>query len=81
MALTDRLYSMDTHGSLLVAATADRQIAMYDMSNPTVPFRTMESPLKMQTRVVSCFSTGGGFAVGSIEGRVAIQYTELKDAQ
>ncbi|KAF9292618.1 hypothetical protein BGZ68_000022 [Mortierella alpina] len=81
VALSDRLYSMDTHNSLLVAAMADRQISMYDMSNPTVPFRTMESPLKMQTRVVSCFTTGGGFAVGSIEGRVAIQYTDVKDTQ
>ncbi|GJJ73695.1 mRNA export factor [Entomortierella parvispora] len=81
VALSDRLYSMDTHGSLLVAATADRSITMYDMSNPAVPFRTMESPLKMQTRVVSCFTTGGGFAVGSIEGRVAIQYTDVKDSQ
>ncbi|KAI8361610.1 WD40-repeat-containing domain protein [Mortierella sp. GBAus27b] len=81
VALSDRLYSMDTHGTLLVAAMADRQITMFDMSNPTVPFRTMESPLKMQTRVVSCFSTGGGFAIGSIEGRVAIQYTDVKDSQ
>ncbi|KAF9318129.1 hypothetical protein BG000_008120 [Podila horticola] len=81
VAISDRLYSMDTHGSLLVAATADMSIAMYDMSNPTVPFRTIQSPLKMQTRVVSCFTTGGGFAVGSIEGRVAIQYSDVKDNQ
>ncbi|KAF9585652.1 hypothetical protein BGW38_001370 [Lunasporangiospora selenospora] len=81
VALSDRLYSMDTHGSLLVAAMADRSISMYDMSNPAVPFRTMESPLKLQTRVVSCFSAGGGFAIGSIEGRVAIQYTDTKDSQ
>ncbi|KAF9125987.1 hypothetical protein BGW39_007009 [Mortierella sp. 14UC] len=81
VALSDRLYSMDTHGSLLVAASADRQIGMYDMSNPSLPFRTMDSPLKLQTRVVSCFTTGGGFAVGSIEGRVAIQYTDMKDNQ
>ncbi|KAF9139553.1 Poly(A)+ RNA export protein [Linnemannia elongata] len=81
VALNDRLYSMDAHGPLLVAATADRNISMFDMSNPTVPFRTMDSPLKLQTRVVSCFTTGGGFAVGSIEGRVAIQYTDIKDNQ
>ena len=34
----------------------------------------MVSPLKWQTRVVSCFPAANGFAVGSIEGRVAIQY-------
>lgn len=37
--------------------------------------QTITSPLKWQTRVVSCFtnSPSSGFAVGSIEGRVAIQ--------
>lgn len=37
--------------------------------------QTMTSPLKWQTRVVSCFQSpqGSGFAVGSIEGRVAFQ--------
>lgn len=37
--------------------------------------QTITSPLKWQTRVVSCFtnSASSGFAVGSIEGRVAIQ--------
>ncbi len=33
----------------------------------------MMSPLKWQTRVISCFPTGTGFAMGSVEGRVAIQ--------
>ena len=32
------------------------------------------SPLKWQTRVISCFPSGTGFAMGSVEGRVAIQY-------
>lgn len=38
--------------------------------------QTMTSPLKWQTRVVSCFtaSQNNGFAVGSVEGRVAIQW-------
>jgi len=37
--------------------------------------QTITSPLKWQTRVVSCFTAAqsNGFAVGSIEGRVAIQ--------
>lgn len=37
--------------------------------------QTIASPLKWQTRVISCFTaaTNSGFAVGSIEGRVAIQ--------
>jgi len=41
--------------------------------------KTIPSPLKWQTRVVSCFTDASGFAVGSIEGRCAIQYVEEKD--
>lgn len=37
----------------------------------------MPSPLKWQTRVVSCFPNATGFAVGSVEGRVAIQCVPL----
>jgi len=40
----------------------------------------MLSPLNWQTRVVSCFSQGNGFAIGSIEGRVGIRYIEDKDS-
>lgn len=41
--------------------------------------QSQDSPLKQQTRTVSCFPTAKGFAVGSIEGRVAIQHMD-KDA-
>lgn len=34
----------------------------------------MDSPLRFQTRCVSCFPDNQGFAIGSIEGRVGIQY-------
>lgn len=72
--LPERCYSMDSNGDLLVTATADRNILIFNLANPSQPFKTMPSPLKWQTRVVSCFLNGTGFAVGSIEGRVALQY-------
>ena len=37
--LPERLYSMDTKGNLLVAATADRHILLYDLNNPTTVFK------------------------------------------
>ena len=42
--------------------------------------QSKESPLKLQTRVIRCFPSGNGYAIGSIEGRVAIQYAEDKDS-
>ncbi|KAF7728650.1 hypothetical protein EC973_005687 [Apophysomyces ossiformis] len=72
--LPERCFSMDTTGNLLVAATADRHVLSFDLNNPTTIFQQTVSPLKWQTRVVSTFIDGSGYAIGSIEGRVGIQY-------
>lgn len=78
---TERVYSMDVKNQLLVVATAERHIHMINLADPTKIYKTITSPLKWQTRVVSCFSDATGFAVGSIEGRCAIQYVEDKDTR
>lgn len=53
-------------------------IIQYASAKPTL--QQVTSPLKWQTRTVSCFTDGKGFAIGSIEGRVGIQYVDDKDA-
>ncbi|KAF9429745.1 hypothetical protein BGZ94_009644 [Podila epigama] len=80
ISLPERLYAMDSVFPLLVAGTADRHVYLYDLNNPTTPFKQQVSPLKWQTRTISCFPTGTGYGIGSIEGRVAIQYVEDKDS-
>lgn len=77
----ERVYTMDVKGQLLVIGTADRFIDVIALNEPTKFYKTSQSPLKWQTRVVSCFTEGNGFAVGSIEGRCAIQYIEEKDSR
>lgn len=74
----DRVYTMDVKNQLLVIGCADRYINIVDLNNPDKFFKTIQSPLKYQTRVVSCFNDATGFAVGSIEGRCAIQYIDDK---
>ncbi|KAJ2892057.1 RNA export factor gle2, partial [Coemansia aciculifera] len=76
VALPERVYAMDCNHPLLVVATAERKILIFDMNNPTTPFETTESPLKWQTRTVSCFNKKDGYSIGSIEGRVGIQYVD-----
>ncbi|KAJ2430583.1 RNA export factor gle2, partial [Coemansia sp. RSA 2531] len=56
VTLPERAYAMDCNHPLLVVATAERKILIFDMNNPTTPFETTESPLKWQTRTVSCFA-------------------------
>ena len=78
--LGERCYSMDTRGDLLVAATADRNVLIFNLNNPTAIYKQNISPLKWQTRKVACFIDSKGYAIGSIEGRLGIQYIDEKDA-
>lgn len=77
--LSERCYAMDAKQPLLVVATADRQVHVYDMRNPQQPYKSILSNLKFQTRTIACFPDASGFAIGSIEGRVAVQHVEEKD--
>lgn len=75
----ERVYTLDTRDKLLVVGTADRYINVINLNEPTKFYKTIQSPLKWQTRVVSCFTDATGYVIGSIEGRCAIQYVDDKD--
>lgn len=78
LACADRVYAMETKSSLLVIATAEQHIHLVDLRNPTVFLRTTQSPLKHQTRAVSVFPDGRGWATASIEGRCGINAVDEK---
>jgi len=81
VTLPERCYTLDVMYPLMVVGCAERHIQIFNLTNPGVLYKSMASPLKWQTRVISCFSQGSGFAVGSVEGRVAFHYVDDKDAQ
>jgi len=77
---------MDSHESYtVVVATANRRICVFDLRNTSssqLLTHDRESSLKYQTRTLRLFPDGTGFALGSIEGRVAIEYLdEIKAEQ
>lgn len=74
--LPERCYDLDVRGSLMVVACASRQIVCYDVQNQPREHSRKESPLKFQSRCIAAFPDMTGFAVGSIEGRVAIHYVQ-----
>eukprot|EP01113_Clastostelium_recurvatum_P025983 TRINITY_DN3119_c0_g1_i2.p1 TRINITY_DN3119_c0_g1~~TRINITY_DN3119_c0_g1_i2.p1 ORF type:complete len:345 (+),score=70.76 TRINITY_DN3119_c0_g1_i2:65-1099(+) len=78
--LPERVYCMDFGYPLAVVGTAERHVLIYDLRNPQVEYKRMVSPLKYQSRVITCFPDKTGFALGSIEGRVAIHHVEDKDS-
>lgn len=74
--LPERVYTMDSSQKLLVVGTAERHVCIIDLNNPQQIRKTVTSPLKWQTRSITCYPQGNGYALGSIEGRCAFQYID-----
>lgn len=73
VGVSERIYAMDCKGDYVVVGTADKQISVLDIRQK-IKMAEYKSPLNYQTRCVSIFEDNTGFAVGCIEGRVAIEY-------
>jgi cell cycle arrest protein BUB3 len=71
---------MATVASSLIVATSTKRLLIYDARYLATPVEDRESPLKGQIRAVEIHPNGASFCVGSTEGRVAIEYLDMKDA-
>ncbi|KAJ5079754.1 mRNA export factor [Anaeramoeba ignava] len=69
-----KIFSMDVKYPLLVAADSQRKIYSFDITSTPSLYNTIDSPMKYQTRVVRIFNEKDGYAIGSIDGRVGINY-------
>ncbi|CAG2176365.1 unnamed protein product [Oppiella nova] len=79
--LPERCYCADVYYPMAVVGTANKGIIVYNLENGLQQYKSLDSPLKYQHRCVSIFVDKEkpqpppiGFALGSVEGRVAIQY-------
>jgi mRNA export factor len=79
VGLPERCYDADVTGEFISVACADRKIVLYDLRKLNQPMKLIDSPLKLQSRCIANFVDKSGYCIGSIEGRVAIQY--LSDQQ
>lgn len=73
----ERVYSMSLVGKKLVVATAGRHVNVYDLRNMSQPEQKRESSLKYQTRCVRCYPNETGYALSSVEGRVAMEFFDM----
>lgn len=60
-----------------MVGTSNRHIWVYDMRSFVEPEQRRVSSLKFQTRCVRVFPDKNGYAVGSVEGRVAVEYFDM----
>lgn len=82
--LPGKAYSMCATSDRLVVATSGRVVDVYDLRTlaapGAAPEQRRESSLKFQTRAVACAPGGAGYALSSVEGRVAMEYFDLSEA-
>lgn len=71
-----KVFAMDAVGTTLVVCTSGRHVNVYDLRSPAQPLQRRESSLMHQTRSVACSPDGTNYVVGSIEGRVAVEYLD-----
>jgi len=69
-----KVYTMALHENRLIAGTSKRHVVIYDMRNMSQTEQLRESSLMNQTRSIRIFTDGTGYALSSIEGRVAIEF-------
>ncbi|PPQ70230.1 hypothetical protein CVT24_013088 [Panaeolus cyanescens] len=76
----ERVYAIDHVNNTLVVAMASRLFHVYDIRKMDAPAQQRESSLKYMTRSLSCMPDGQGYATGSVEGRIAVEYFDPSPA-
>ncbi|KAJ3096214.1 mitotic spindle checkpoint protein Bub3 [Phlyctochytrium planicorne] len=69
-----KVFSMDLVGNKLIAALAGRRIFIFDIRQMGKAMVEKGSSMKFMTRSVKCMPNGEGYALSSIEGRVAVEF-------
>ncbi|KAJ8503101.1 hypothetical protein ONZ45_g11153 [Pleurotus djamor] len=70
----ERVYYMDLVRNTLAVAMASRLVWIYDIRKMDIPAQQRESSLRYMTRSLACMTDGEGYATGSVEGRIAVEY-------
>lgn len=76
--LPERVYCADVIYPMAAVALANKQVVIYQLENQPAEYKRVDSNLKFQSRCISIFcdkkNMPCGFGLGSVEGRVSIQY-------
>lgn len=67
---------MDVKYPLCAVGTEGKRVIVYNLEQPQNEYKQADTGLKLQTRCVSCFTDKSGYTVGSIEGRVRVEYLQ-----
>ena len=77
--LPAKAFTMDVSGRNVIVGCAQRKVVIFDVRKLDKPVSTLSSSLKHQTRVLRCMPNGSGYALGTVEGRIAIEYIDVEE--
>lgn len=80
MQAEHRVFAMDVAANYIVLGMSERKVHIYDSRKMDQPVQRRETGLKQQTSALSCLPDGSGYAVSTIDGRVAIEYLDPSPA-
>jgi len=69
-----KVFTMSLSGTRVVVGTSGNHVLVWDLRSMDRPIQKRMSSLKHMTRVIRCSPDGQGYALGSVEGRVAVEY-------
>jgi cell cycle arrest protein BUB3 len=78
--LSGKVFALDARSGKVVVGTSDGKIFIFDARNMSEPEQVRDSPLKHQMRCIRISPNGEWFAIGSIEGRVAVEFFNVSEA-
>jgi cell cycle arrest protein BUB3 len=79
--LPGKVHAMSATQNIVVTASSDKSVTLYDIRNLSEVMQRKESPLKFQTRAIECMTSGAGYIMSSIEGRVGVEYFNSSEQQ
>ena len=77
--LPAKAFTMDVSGRNVIVGCAQRKVVFFDVRKLEKPVSVMSSSLKHQTRVLRCMPDSSGYALGTVEGRIAIEYIDVEE--
>eukprot|EP00871_Galdieria_phlegrea_P001015 jgi/Galph1/1914/GphlegSOOS_G611.1 len=70
--VSGKVFAMTTYHYTSIVGTSKKKLEFFDLRRMERPWSVQDSPIKHQIRSIACSLDGKRFAVGSTEGRVAI---------
>ncbi|KAJ9096510.1 hypothetical protein QFC19_007164 [Naganishia cerealis] len=75
--LEHKVFAMDVSDTYVVLGMEAHKVHIYDSRKFDQPVQRRETGLKHQTSDIRCFPNGKGYALATIDGRVAVEYFDV----